>query len=105
MDGNTINIIWGACVSVGVIAAYFLIHYLIIRFNLSKAVNEAIDNAEQIGIKGKEKMQQAIDYLYNLIPAVFKAFIKKPWIEGLIQKAFDKMEDYAKKQLARKTVT
>jgi len=103
MDGNLINTIWGICVSVAVIAAYFVIHYLIIRFNLSKTVNEAIDNAEQIGIKGKEKMQQAIDYLYNLIPAFFKAFIKKPWIESLIQKAFDKMEDYAKKQLEKKT--
>jgi|GEM_PF-5520946 len=99
------NIIWGIFVSIGVIIAYFAIHYLIIRFNLSKAVNEVITNVEDLEAAGKEKMKQAVEHLYGLIPPQLKAFISRAWIESLIQKAFDKMEAFAEKQIEKKAAT
>ena len=99
MDANAI---WVICASIGVIIAGLAIYYFVIRYDLSRAVNEAIDTVEGLNAKGAAKMREAVDILYVIVPPVFRIFITKARIESLVQKAFDKMEAYAKKQLDKK---
>lgn len=78
-------------------------YYFNIKQKLLDAVNDKIDNAEEIFKNGKEKMNYVINELYNLVPLPYKSIFNKDFIEKLVQKAFDKIEDYAEKQANKKT--
>ena len=43
-------------------------------------------------------MQDAVEIVYDIIPAVAKPFISKKLIKTIIQSVFDKVEEYARKQ-------
>ena len=95
MDFNEIlNIV---LVVLGVVIT-FVTYYFKVKNKLQDAVNGSINNAEQEGISGEDKMNQVVNDLYSLVPIAYKGIFNKEFIQKLVQKAFDKIEEYANKQ-------
>lgn len=76
----------------------FVTYYFKIKNKLQDAVNGSINDAEQEGVSGEDKMNQVVNELYSLVPIAYRAIFTKDFIQKLVQKAFDKIEEYAKKQ-------
>ena len=95
MDFNEIlNIV---LVLIGVVIT-FVTYYFKVKNKLQDAVNGSINNAEQKGVSGEDKMNQVVNDLYSLVPIAYKGIFNKEFIQKLVQKAFDKIEEYANKQ-------
>ncbi len=98
---------WSYIISIilGVLAAVasFVGYYFYIRSKLAKAAAGAVNDAEKEDKTGAEKLQIAVDQVYALVPAVLKPIISRDIVQGLVQAAFDKIEEYAKKQIEKKT--
>lgn len=80
------------------LAAIIISYYLAIRKKIEQEALNAINKAEDTDKLGEEKMQDAVEIVYDIIPAVAKPFISKKLIETIIQSVFDKVEEYARKQ-------
>lgn len=78
-------------------------YYFNIKNKLQDAVNGKIDEIEGELNNGKDKMEYVVDELYKLVPMAYRKLFNKNVIEKLIQKAFDKIENYAEKQVNKKT--
>ena len=89
--------------SVLAVAISFLSYYLAIRAKINKAAADAVDNAEEPGKLGKEKLDEAVEQIYALVPPLLKPLFSRAFIASLVQSVFDKMESYAKKQLNKKS--
>ena len=95
MDFNEIlNIV---LVLIGVVIT-FVTYYFKVKNKLQDAVNGSINDAEQEGVSGEDKMNQVVNDLYSLVPIAYKGIFNKEFIQKLVQKAFDKIEEYANKQ-------
>ena len=95
MDFNEIlNIV---LVLIGVVIT-FVTYYFKVKNKLQDAINGSINNAEQEGVSGEDKMNQVVNDLYSLVPIAYKGIFNKEFIRKLVQKAFDKIEEYANKQ-------
>ena len=95
MDFNEIlNIV---LVVLGVVIT-LVTYYFKVKNKLQDAVNGSINNAEQEGVSGEDKMNQVVNDLYSLVPIAYKGIFNKEFIQKLVQKAFDKIEEYANKQ-------
>ena len=81
------------------LAAIVISYYLAIRKKIEQEALNAINKAEDTNKIGEEKMQDAVEIVYDIIPAVAKPFISKKLIETIIQSVFDKVEEYARKQV------
>lgn len=97
MADYIINII---LVVIGVIITLFT-YYFQIKSKLQEAVNGKINDAEVQGVKGEDKINQVVNELYNIVPKAYRCVFTKEFIKTLTQKAFDKIEEYAKKQVNR----
>ena len=84
------------------IVATILGYYQHIKKRLEQEALDAINKAEETDKIGAEKMQDAIKMVKEMIPAVARPFISDSLIETVIQGVFDKVEDYARKQLEKK---
>lgn len=80
------------------LAAIVISYYLAIRKKIEQEALNAINKAEDTDKIGEEKMQDAVEIVYDIIPAVAKPFISKKLIKTIIQSVFDKVEEYARKQ-------
>lgn len=84
----------------------FVGYYFYIKSQAEKAASVAINKTEP-NIKDSktsdEKLNEAIEQVYNLIPITARVFIPKPVVRGIVQVAFDNIEEYAKKQIAKKS--
>lgn len=80
----------------------FVTYYFKVKNKLQDAVNGSINNAEQEGVSGEDKMNQVVNDLYSLVPVAYKGIFNKEFIRKLVQKAFDKIEEYANKQVNKK---
>ncbi|MCI7428535.1 MAG: hypothetical protein MSS83_05460 [Methanobrevibacter sp.] len=78
-------------------------YYFNIKQKLLDAINGKIDEVEGNLSDGKEKMEYVVSELYKLVPIPYRSIFNKSVIEKLVQKAFDKIEDYAEKQVNKKT--
>ena len=67
-----------------------------------KVANEAINAAEDQNLAGSEKMEKAIDFVLTKIPAVFRIFITKEYIQKIIQAVFDKIKLFVAAQDSKK---
>ena len=76
-------------------------YYQHIKKRLEQEALDAINIAEETDKIGAEKLQDAIKMVKDMIPAVAKPFISDKLIETVIQGVFDKVEDYARKQLEK----
>lgn len=81
----------------------FIGHYFYVRGKLHKAATGAIANAEQDDKTGEEKMEIAVEQVYELIPTMLKPFLHKRTVRKIVQAAFDHIEVYAKKQVEKKS--
>lgn len=84
------------------IVASFVGWYFYVKGKAYKAAEGAVDDAEQDGKTGAEKLEIATEQVYAIIPVVLKPFITKDIVRGIVQAAFDKIEAYAKKQVEKK---
>lgn len=80
-----------------------LSYYLYIRKKITDAAAGAVNDAEDLDKAGEEKKAAAVDAIYSIIPAIIKPLFSKAFIAQIVQAAFDKIEAYAKKQIAKKT--
>ena len=80
----------------------FVTYYFKIKNKLQDAVNGSINDAEQEGVSGEDKMNQVVNDLYSLVPIAYRTIFTKDFIQKLVQKAFDKIEEYANKQVNKK---
>ncbi len=81
----------------------FIGHYFYVRGKLHKAATGAIANAEQDDKTGEEKLEIAVEQVYELIPTMLKPFLHKRTVRKIVQAAFDHIEVYAKKQVEKKS--
>ncbi len=77
--------------------------YFYVKNKINAAIAGEIDSAENNDVDGKQKMAIVVEQLQTIIPAVLKPFFTKQLLESLVQAAFDKIEDYAKKQAGKNT--
>ena len=81
MDFNEIlNIV---LVLIGVVIT-FVTYYFKVKNKLQDAVNGSINNAEQEGISGEDKMNQVVNDLYSLVPIAYKGIFNKEFIRKLV---------------------
>ena len=80
----------------------FLSYYFYIRSKIFAATEDAVNNAEQEDKVAEEKMELAVNQIYGIVPAILKPFFTKAVIEGFVQMAFDRIEEYARKQKNKK---
>ena len=81
------------------IISTFIGYYFKIKEKILKEINGMINDAEDGTTIGSDKMQSVVDNLYKLVPAPYKGILNKNVLEKMVQMAFDKIEEYAKKQL------
>lgn len=87
--------------SVITVAAAILGYYQHIKKRLEQEALNAINKAEETDKIGAEKMQDAIEMVYDMIPTVAKPFMSKKMVEMVIQGVFDKVEEYVRKQVKK----
>ena len=76
----------------------FLSYYLSIKKKIVEAANGEISNAEDTDKKKGEKMAYVVAHLKAIVPKFMRFIFTDRVIEKIVQKAFDKIEEYAKKQ-------
>lgn len=79
----------------------FINYYFSVKSSLQKSAGDAINNAENCDLAGKEKMKVAVSQISKLVPTVLKPFFTDEVIETIVQGAFDKMQEFAKKQVEK----
>ena len=89
--------------SIIAVAAAILGYYQHIKNRIEQEALDAINKAEETDKIGAEKMQDAIKMVYDMIPDVARPFISEEMVELVIQRVFDKVEDYARKQIEKKS--
>lgn len=79
-------------------------YYLDVKKKILEQVNGEIDKTEDAGEVGAAKMAYVVDSIYNnIVPKILRPILTKKAIEKIAQAAFDKIESYAKKQVAKKS--
>lgn len=81
------------------IIGVFLSYYFSVKAKIYSATEDAVNKAEQDNKTATEKMEYAVEQIYSLVPAILKPFFSKKVIRVIVQKAFDKIEEYAQKQV------
>lgn len=92
-----ITIVSIVCTIVSILCGY----YIYIRKKIEQEALDAINKAEDTDKIGKEKMAEAVETIYNILPACVRPFISKDMIEVVVQSVFDKMEEYVRKQVKK----
>ncbi len=80
------------------VAGIFLSYYFHVKAKIYSETENAVNNAEQDDKVAAEKMTLAVDQIYGIVPTVLKPLFTRKVIEKIVQKAFDRIEEYAKKQ-------
>lgn len=94
----TTEIILSIASCVVTVAALIFSYYVTIKKKITQEALGAINSAEDTDKIGAEKMADAVEEVYAIIPAVAKPFVSRKLIETIIQSVFDKVEEYAEKQ-------
>ena len=103
LQENWLPILIIALVIIGFIG---YIIYLILNKGIKNVALEAILKAEEFynSTTGKERLEIAVNYVYELLPASIRTILPKEflknYIEKIIQKTFDKVKDLLDYHLA-----
>lgn len=92
--GNYLTIIFAILAAAGV----FLSYYFQVKAKVYSETENAVNNAEQDDKAAAEKMELAVEHIYSVVPLAVKPFFSRKVIEKIVQKAFEAIEEYAKKQ-------
>lgn len=76
----------------------FLSYYLDTKKNLLEKANGEISKAEDTDKKNAEKMAFVVEQLKKVVPKAMRFIFTDRVIEKIVQKAWEEIEDYAKKQ-------
>lgn len=99
---TTASVIINVVLTVLSVVVSFVGYYFYVKQRITKAATDAVNDAEQKDKTGEEKKEIAVTQVYALIPAIYKPIITRAVVEGIVQAAFDKIEEYAKKQADKK---
>ena len=97
---STTEIILTVLLAVLTIAATFLSYYLYIRRKAQEAAEGAIGDAEEFEKTATEKLEQATEQVYSIIPSVLKFILTKEVVRAIVQKVFDRIKTFAEKEAA-----
>lgn len=75
-----------------------LSYYLDVKKRILEMANTEISNAEDTDKKNAEKMAYVVAQLKTIVPKAVRFIFTDKVIEKIVQKAWDAIEDYAKKQ-------
>ena len=75
-----------------------LSYYLDTKKNLLEKANGEISKAEDTDKKNAEKMAFVVEQLKKVVPKAMRFIFTDRVIEKIVQKAWEEIEDYAKKQ-------
>lgn len=89
-------------ISLLAVAVTLVSYYFYIKQKLRESALNAINSAENADAAGAEKMRLAVDQVYALVPPLLKPVISRELVGQLIQAVFDKMQEFAKKNLQKK---
>lgn len=76
----------------------FIGYYFYVKSEIYRKTEDAVNNAETQETLGREKLKIATEQLYMTVPSLLKPFFTREQVELIVQSAFDKIEEYAKKQ-------
>lgn len=80
----------------------FIGYYFYIKGKAQEAASAAIDHIEPLekvnGKESKEKLEEAVEQVYVLVPPAARVLIPKSVVRSIVQRAFCNIEEYAKKQ-------
>lgn len=96
------EIILNVLLAIAAVVLAFVGYYFYVRNKIQAALNGEISDEENSEAKAEAKRQEVVDRLQALVPAVLKPFLTQKVLTALVQAAFDKIEEYAKKQAAKK---
>lgn len=94
--------ILSAIAILGAAIAIVISYYQYIRKRIEEEALDAINKSEDTDLIGEQKLQNAVEIVYALLPVIAKPFISEKLIEMVIQQVFDKVEEYAQKQIDKK---
>ena len=99
---NTIN--WySIVVTVLMVIFGFITSYIKTKSELINKAGDFINKAEEeykdTAKAGAYKFEAVVEWLYGLVPTTMKFFITRQMISEIVQRVFDKMAEYATKQL------
>ena len=98
METTILTIIFAVLAVISTFASYFLQ----VKAKVYSKTESAVNDAEQEDKTAEEKMAFAVEQIYSIIPTLAKPIFTRKVIEKIVQKAFDKIEEYAKKQVNKK---
>lgn len=73
-------------------------YWLYIMGKIKNAAVDAVNSAESFDAVGEEKMNIAVQQIYQIIPAILKPIITTEFLRQIIQPIFEKMKQYAEKK-------
>lgn len=101
-----VSIIFNIVLPILAVLMSFVSYYFYIKAKAQEAASAAINKVEiledTIITTSHDKLGEAVKQVYALLPASSKIFIPKAAVEFIVQKAFDNIEEYAKKQIIKK---
>lgn len=80
-----------------------LSYYFQLKNKLNELASAEISNAEDLEKLGAEKMAYVVTQLKAIVPKAVRFIFTDKVIEKIVQAAFDKIEEYAQKQVAKKS--
>lgn len=81
------------------IAVTFLTYYMSVKNIVEKTAIDAINKSEDLAKIGEEKMKEAVKQVRDVIPPILLSIFTEQFVEQIIQEIFDKMQEFAKKQV------
>ena len=79
--------------------AVVISYYQYVKKIIEQNALDSINKVEDLDKAGEEKLADAVELVYAMVPAVVKPFISKKMIEVTIQTVFDKVQEFAQKQV------
>ena len=97
------HIIINIVLAIAAVVLAFIGYYFYIKNKILATLNGEISDEEDSKAKAEAKLQEVVERLQPLVPTVLKPLLTQKVLEALVQAAFDKIEEYAAKQVAKKS--
>lgn len=81
----------------------FITYYSNLKKKIAEEAANAVNSSEIKGMKGEEKKEIAVKQIQSILPPGVRRIVPKKILEIAVEKAFEAMESYAKKQLDKKS--
>lgn len=82
-------------------AAVIVSYYFMLKKKIEEVALDAINSAEDLDVIGAEKFKEAVAIVQEAIPVAWRMMFPQPVIEAVVQMIFDKVQEFAKKQIKK----